>query len=132
MSQSIDIINHPSDVLGIAGFFLDNTKLGMIAHITGLQDQSVQYFTDTCILKSPVFITCKLPAGIKEYGYYLVTLYEVGTMQKLNDENVLTILILPVPTYVTVWNIRAGLSGIHDTLCSKVRPQVQLGLPRHL
>jgi hypothetical protein len=35
MSQKLDIINHPGDIIGIAGFFLDNSRLGVMAMLTG-------------------------------------------------------------------------------------------------
>ena len=34
-SQKLDCINHPKDIIGITGFFLNNTKLGIIAMLTG-------------------------------------------------------------------------------------------------
>jgi hypothetical protein len=61
MSQRIDVINHPGDIIGIVGFFLNNTELGMMAMLTGLQDKSVKLYTNPCQVVSPVFITCKLP-----------------------------------------------------------------------
>ena len=35
------------------------------------------------------------------YGYYLINLYESDTLQKLNDENLLQILVLPRPVIST-------------------------------
>lgn len=69
----------------------------------------MRYFTLTCLKKTSIFITCQLPAVISYFGYYIVNLYEKGTMFKLNDENVLSLIILPRPiidstqmdTYVT-------------------------------
>lgn len=96
----MDIVNHPGDVIGIAGFFFDNTLFDIQAQILGLEDQSVNYFTEVCTKESSIFITCKLPSEISYFGYYMVTLYEVDTLYKLNDENILTIIILPIPTIV--------------------------------
>ena len=45
MSQKIEIINHPSDKIGITGFFLNNTKNGILAMLTGLTDQTVKLYT---------------------------------------------------------------------------------------
>jgi hypothetical protein len=36
MSQKIEIINHPGDDIGITGYFLDNTKLTVVAMLTAL------------------------------------------------------------------------------------------------
>lgn len=66
----------------------------------GLDDQSVKYFSLPCVKVSPIFITCQLPAVISYYGYYLVNLHEVGTLYKLNDENILQLMILPKPTII--------------------------------
>jgi hypothetical protein len=35
------------------------------------------------------------------FGYYMISLYEVGTMYRLSDENVLSILVLPKPVILS-------------------------------
>ncbi len=109
MSQKIDVINHPGDIIGITGYFLDNTKLGVMAQLTALSDQSVKFFSRPCVIMSSVYITCQIPSVFDVYGYFLISLYENGTMYKVNDENILQIMVLPRPaimstsmdTYVT-------------------------------
>jgi hypothetical protein len=123
MDQRVDIVNHPGDTLGLAGFFLDNTVLGMRAQIMGLDDQSVKYMTDLCVRHSSIFVTCQIPALISYFGYYVVSLYEEGTLYKLNDENVIQIIILPLPviaetqkdTYVTTGSDSNVTSQVYIT-----------------
>ena len=101
MSQKLDCINHPGDTIGITGFFLNNTRLGIIAMLTGHQDKSVKLYTKECEVVSPVFIRCLIPSRLQMYGYYMVSLYEKDTLYKLNDENLLQILVLPRPVIST-------------------------------
>jgi hypothetical protein len=34
MSQKVENINHPGDIIGITGYFMNNTKIGMMAMLT--------------------------------------------------------------------------------------------------
>jgi hypothetical protein len=46
-------------------------------------------------------MTCQIPYRFEMYGSYLISLYEKDTMYKLNDENILQILVLPRPVIST-------------------------------
>ena len=55
---TVDILYHPGDLVGIAGLFLNNTNLGIVAHLVALDDSSIKYFSFSCTKKSTIFITC--------------------------------------------------------------------------
>lgn len=38
MDKAVDIIYHPGDSIGLAGFFLNNTDKNIIASLTALED----------------------------------------------------------------------------------------------
>jgi hypothetical protein len=46
-------------------------------------------------------MTCQIPSRFEMYGNYLISLFEKDTMYKLNDENILQILVLPRPVIST-------------------------------
>jgi len=47
------------------------------------------------------------------YGYYLVSLYEKDTMYKLNDENLLQILVLPT-TVISTTSMTSYVTTMSD------------------
>ena len=97
---------HPGEDLVIAGYFLDNSALGVVVRLTHLQDSTkVVRGVAACRPQGQLRTTCPLPpsSAFTAYGEFLVSLEELGTGQRLSDDHsMLILLVLPVPAIVGI------------------------------
>ena len=81
---------------------MNNTMSRIRLQLVQSEDPVVVYYSDECSVTNATSIHCSLPSegasdAVTEFGEYLISVVESGTNLRLNDENLLSILVLPRP-----------------------------------